>query len=95
MGATKLILTSRKSDESGSATALCRRAHGFGDQMNRIERSISYDAGIVPQFNGGKVVDPVDADHNQRALISVNTNSFTTTWNARKCHARDCSTFLP
>lgn len=56
----------------GVQQPLCRRAHGFGD-MNRIERNISYDAGIVPHFNGGKIVDPVDADHNQRALISVYT----------------------
>lgn len=53
------------------------------DPMDRIERKIPQDdAGIIPQFDVGNFVDPVDAHYDQRALMSFYANSLATTWNA-------------
>ena len=59
--------------------------------MDRIERNIPQDhAGVIPQFDLGRVVDSVYANHDQRALSCLYANSFTTTWNSGKCHAQHC-----
>lgn len=66
------------------------------DQMDRIERNTPQDdRGVIPQFDVGNVVDPVDANHDQRARMSFDANSLTTTWNASQCHAQYCYTTLP